>query len=135
MTQGDKAANKRMKSDNVQAMLMIAPFLIGFILFGYVPIIYILRYAFTDFGGFGECKFTGIANFVRIIKRPITQQAIRFLTPLITSGFQGMILIRRPPTEKHREAPSMAAMPVRFLLWPMDVLLELMYLSFRRSEF
>ncbi|WP_027209385.1 carbohydrate ABC transporter permease [Butyrivibrio hungatei] len=69
MTQGDKAANKRMKSDNVQAMLMIAPFFIGFILFGYVPIIYILRYAFTDFGGFGECKFTGIANFVRIIKR------------------------------------------------------------------
>lgn len=69
MTQEDKAGHKRMSNDNVRAIMMIAPFLIGFILFSYVPIIYILRYAFTDYSGFGECRFTGLENFVRIFKR------------------------------------------------------------------
>ena len=69
MAKRDKVLRKRMTSDNVQAMLMIAPFFIGFILFSYVPIVYILRYAFTDYGGFGACQITGIANFVRIVKR------------------------------------------------------------------
>ena len=58
-----------MKSDNFQAIMMILPFLIGFILFSYVPIIYILRYAFTDYAGFGKANFTGLANFVRVFQR------------------------------------------------------------------
>ncbi len=57
------------KSDNFQAIMMILPFLIGFILFSYVPIIYILRYAFTDYAGFGKATFTGFANFVRVFQR------------------------------------------------------------------
>ncbi|RKM58165.1 sugar ABC transporter permease [Butyrivibrio sp. X503] len=59
----------RLSDDNVQAFLMILPFLIGFIIFSYVPIVYILRYAFTNYSGFGDCKFTGLANFVRAFKR------------------------------------------------------------------
>lgn len=58
-----------LKSDNAQAIMMILPFLIGFILFSYVPIIYILRYAFTDYTGFGKSNFTGLANFVRVFQR------------------------------------------------------------------
>ncbi len=58
-----------LKSDNAQAIMMILPFLIGFILFSYVPIIYILRYAFTDYTGFGKSTFTGLANFVRVFQR------------------------------------------------------------------
>ncbi len=57
------------KSDNFQAIMMILPFLIGFILFSYVPIIYILRYAFTDYSGFGKANYTGLANFVRVFQR------------------------------------------------------------------
>ncbi len=60
---------RKLQSDNVQAVCMVLPFLIGFILFSYVPIIYILRYAFTDYGGFGECNFTGLYNFVRVFQR------------------------------------------------------------------
>ncbi len=60
---------RRIKSDNMQAFLMILPFLAGFILFSYVPIIYILRYAFTDYNGFGESYFTGLQNFVRVFQR------------------------------------------------------------------
>ena len=59
----------RLSDDNVQAFLMILPFFIGFIMFSYVPIVYILRYAFTNYSGFGDCNFTGLANFVRAFKR------------------------------------------------------------------
>ncbi len=59
----------KIKSDNVQAFAMILPFLIGFVMFSYVPIIYILRYAFTNFNGAAVCDFTGIENFIRLFKR------------------------------------------------------------------
>ncbi len=59
----------KFSSDNVQAVLMVLPFLLGFILFSYVPIIYILRYAFTNYSGFGDYEFTGLDNFVRVFQR------------------------------------------------------------------
>ena len=58
--------NKGLRQDNLQAVLMILPFLIGFILFSYVPILYILRYAFTDFDGYSAANWTGMHNFQRI---------------------------------------------------------------------
>ncbi|MBQ8093337.1 MAG: sugar ABC transporter permease [Clostridia bacterium] len=58
--------NKGLQRDSLQAILMILPFLIGFILFSYVPIIYILRYAVTDFNGYSTANFTGLHNFHRI---------------------------------------------------------------------
>lgn len=64
-----KTTNQGMRKDNRQAILMILPFLIGFILFSYVPIVYILRYCVTDFNGFANAKFTGTYNFVRIFTR------------------------------------------------------------------
>ena len=66
---GGKVRIKKISKDNIQAFLMILPFLIGFIIFSYVPIVYILRYAFTDYRGIGDVHFTGLANFVRIFKR------------------------------------------------------------------
>ena len=59
----------KFSSDNVQAVLMVLPFLLGFILFSYVPIIYILRYAFTNYSGYGDYEFTGLDNFVRVFQR------------------------------------------------------------------
>ena len=44
-TQPNVIRNKGLRQDNLQAFLMILPFFLGFILFSYVPIIYILRYA------------------------------------------------------------------------------------------
>lgn len=58
--------NKGLRKDNRQAFLMILPFLLGFILFSYVPIIYILRYAFTDFDGFSVANWTGLHNLKRV---------------------------------------------------------------------
>lgn len=61
--------NISLKQDNRQAILMILPFLIGFILFSYVPIAYILRYAITDFDGYSTPNITGFDNFVRVFTR------------------------------------------------------------------
>ena len=58
--------NRGLSKDNRQAFLMILPFLIGFVLFSYVPILYIIRYAFTDYNGYSAPNFTGLHNFVRI---------------------------------------------------------------------
>ena len=61
--------NKGLRKDNRQAFLMILPFLLGFILFSYVPIFYILRYAVTDYNGYAQANFTGWYNFERIFTR------------------------------------------------------------------
>ena len=56
---------KKINSDSVQAVVMIAPMLIGFVIFTYVPIIYILRYSFYDSNGI-RASWVGIDNFVRV---------------------------------------------------------------------
>lgn len=56
--------------NSIQAVLMILPMLIGFFLFTYVPIIYILRYSFYQSNGFQE-TWIGMDNFVRIFTRDI----------------------------------------------------------------
>lgn len=58
----------KIKGNSIQAMLMLAPMLIGFVVFTYVPIIYILRYAFYQSNGFKE-TWIGIENFIRIFTR------------------------------------------------------------------
>lgn len=66
MTRQKALRNKGLRKDNLQAILMILPFLLGFVLFSYVPILYILRYAVTDFNGYAAPNFTGLHNFERI---------------------------------------------------------------------
>ena len=68
-TQTPAVRNKGMRQDNLQAFLMILPFLIGFILFSYVPIVYILRYAFTDYDGYSVANWTGLHNFQRVFTK------------------------------------------------------------------
>ena len=64
--QGKKHQSEGLRQDNRQAIFMILPFLIGFILFSYVPILYILRYAVTDYNGYSVPNFTGLHNFQRM---------------------------------------------------------------------
>jgi ABC-type sugar transport system permease subunit len=47
---------------------MIAPMMLGFVLFTYVPIFYILRYAFYNYNGFVSA-FNGLENFIRLFSR------------------------------------------------------------------
>jgi raffinose/stachyose/melibiose transport system permease protein len=59
---------KRISSDSVQAVAMLAPTILGFITFTYIPIFYILRYAFYQSNGFVE-QYIGWDNFVRVFTR------------------------------------------------------------------
>jgi ABC-type sugar transport system permease subunit len=56
------------RKDSTQAVCMLAPILIGFFVFTYYPILYILKYAFYRFDGFAE-EFIGIENFIRVFSR------------------------------------------------------------------
>lgn len=56
------------RNDSVQAVMMVAPMMIGFILFTYVPIIYLVRCSFFSSNGFKE-KYIALQNFERIFLR------------------------------------------------------------------
>jgi ABC-type sugar transport system permease subunit len=56
------------RKDTIQAIIMAAPSLVGFLLLVYLPIIYILRYALYNYNGY-ESSFAGVENFVRIFTR------------------------------------------------------------------
>lgn len=58
------------RRDTIQAIVMVAPCLLGFIILVYFPIIYILRFSFFNFNGF-DLSFAGLRNFVRIFTRDI----------------------------------------------------------------
>ena len=56
------------RRDTIQAIIMVAPCLLGFIILVYFPIIYILQYALYNYNGW-EKSFAGLGNFVRIFTR------------------------------------------------------------------
>jgi raffinose/stachyose/melibiose transport system permease protein len=56
------------RRDTIQAIVMVAPSLLGFLILVYCPIFYILRYAPSDFNGY-QGSFTGLENFIRLFTR------------------------------------------------------------------
>jgi ABC-type sugar transport system permease subunit len=76
---------KWIKKDSVQAVIMLAPMLIGFLLFTYVPIAYILRYALYNSNGFKE-TFIGLDNFVRVFARDAAYWNSLLNTIILTFG-------------------------------------------------
>ena len=56
------------RKDTIQALAMVLPFMFGFLLFTYVPIVYILRFAFYNYNGY-RSLFIGMGNFVRLFTR------------------------------------------------------------------
>lgn len=64
----DNKKKRKVSGNSTQAIMMLAPMLIGFVIFTYVPIIYILRYSFFDSNGFKEA-WIGLDNFARVFTR------------------------------------------------------------------
>lgn len=62
------ASLEHSRRDTIQAIVMVAPCLAGFIILVYFPIIYILRFSFFNFNGF-DLSFAGMRNFVRVFTR------------------------------------------------------------------
>ncbi|MDR1970750.1 MAG: sugar ABC transporter permease [Treponema sp.] len=56
------------RKDTIQAMVMAAPSLLGFLILVYFPILYILRFAMYSYNGY-ESIFVGLENFIRLFAR------------------------------------------------------------------
>lgn len=59
---------KKINGDSLQAVMMLAPMMIGFFVFTYVPIVYILRYSLYESNGI-KAVWTGMDNFIRVFTR------------------------------------------------------------------
>lgn len=63
-----KARKSINNNNNVSAYFMLAPQIIGFVLFTIYPIYWVFRYAFFDFDGY-NAVFVGFDNFIRLFTR------------------------------------------------------------------
>lgn len=75
---------KKLKSDDLQAMLMLTPQIIGFLIFGIYPILWVLGLAWFDYDGF-EKIFIGFDNFKRAFGDVYYWQAVGN-TFILTAG-------------------------------------------------
>ena len=74
------------KDDNIPAYILMAPMLLGFLVFTIYPIVYVLRWSFFDYDGFTNAKFIGIENFVRLFTRDANFWSSIANTAIITLG-------------------------------------------------
>ncbi|MDD3338687.1 MAG: sugar ABC transporter permease [Lachnospiraceae bacterium] len=67
---------KKKKDINRMGYLFVAPFVIVFLVFSAYPVIRTLYLSFTQYKGFGEPVFLGLANYQRVITDPIFWTAL-----------------------------------------------------------
>lgn len=78
------------RRDNIAGYVMLAPWLFGFVLMYFLPMLISIYYSFTDYNLLNDAKVIGFANYVRIFTNDDTfWQALKvtfiytiFLVPL-----------------------------------------------------
>jgi raffinose/stachyose/melibiose transport system permease protein len=74
------------RSETAQSYLMIAPMLIGFVLFSMYPMFWLVRWSWFRYDGMSVPRFIGFRNYIRIFTRdPAYWQAL-LNTFIITGG-------------------------------------------------
>ncbi|MBQ7359009.1 MAG: sugar ABC transporter permease [Lachnospiraceae bacterium] len=66
---------KRRNVDNV-AYLFVLPFVVVFLVFSLYPVLRTLYLSFSQYPGYGEPKWTGLANYIRVVKDKYFWQAL-----------------------------------------------------------
>ncbi len=61
-----KRENKLNRSSTIQSYLMIAGSILALIVFVVLPLLWIMRFSVLSWRGFGEIKFVGMKNFIRV---------------------------------------------------------------------
>jgi raffinose/stachyose/melibiose transport system permease protein len=61
--------HKSLTGGGWQEILMLSPMFIGFLVFTIYPILWVIRWAWFDYGGYGKPFFVGVDNFVRAFTR------------------------------------------------------------------
>lgn len=72
---------------------MIAPMLIGFLLFTLYPLLLIVQWSFTKYSGYGDMEFIGLENYVRVF----TRDPKFWRSVLVTFGITAAKLIMEIP--------------------------------------
>lgn len=67
MTKAIKAKPVKKRNINNIAYLFLAPFIITFLIFSVYPVIRTLYLSFTNYKGYGEAAWSGLANYKRVI--------------------------------------------------------------------
>lgn len=62
-----KTKKSKRKNYNNVAYIMVAPFVIVFLIFSVYPVLRTLQLSFTDYKGYGELNFTGLKNYARVL--------------------------------------------------------------------
>ena len=78
------------KQDNIAGYIMLAPWLFGFILMWFVPMLISIYYSFTNFNLLNDAKFIGFNNYIRLFTQDdlfwqalkVTFIYVLFLVPL-----------------------------------------------------
>lgn len=76
-----------------QCYSMIAPMLIGFLLFTLYPLLLIVQWSFTKYSGYGDMEFIGLENYVRVF----TRDPKFWRSVLVTFGITAAKLIMEIP--------------------------------------
>jgi multiple sugar transport system permease protein len=68
---------RKLHDDTPWAMLMIAPNIIGFIMFMVFPILATLFYSFTEYDLIGAPTFIGLGNYIELVHDPIIATTLK----------------------------------------------------------
>ena len=71
-----KSSHKK-KNRNNAAYLFVLPFVIVFLIFSVYPVLRTLFLSFTEYKGYGDPTFNGIANYTRVLKDKFFWRALR----------------------------------------------------------
>ena len=55
------------RRDNIAGYAMLAPWLIGFVLMWFLPMLISIYYSFTDFNLLNDAQIIGFKNYIRIL--------------------------------------------------------------------
>ncbi len=64
--QPQRKPGKQLRKNRLTAYLFLLPNIIGFLVFMFIPIIMSLVISFTNWDGFGQMEFRGLANYTRM---------------------------------------------------------------------
>lgn len=68
MAKTDQNKKTKMKDYNRMGYVFVAPFVIVFLIFSIYPVLRTLYLSFTNYKGFGDPTWAGIANYLRVFK-------------------------------------------------------------------
>lgn len=76
MNQPKQTLLKRMKGERT-SYLMLLPNIILFVAFTIYPLLWVLRYMFFDYRGYGEPVFIGLENFARVMRDEVFWTSVK----------------------------------------------------------